>query len=129
MFKYNLNLRQSILRHSKGVSALLLLIELSKISLNLPAILLFLMMLNLITQLFSPFILPYVLNLPKFLNSLTLRLSLNQVINLISLLLNPPIPEFRKWDTYKVPCKDCNLFYIGQFQRNLKLAYVNIYAM
>ena len=28
------------------------------------------------------------------------------------------ILEFRKWSIYKVPYKDCNLFYIGQTKRN-----------
>ena len=30
-----------------------------------------------------------------------------------------PIPEFHKWGIYKVPCKDCNLFY-NQTKRNLE---------
>ena len=30
------------------------------------------------------------------------------------------IPEFRKWGICKVPCKDCNLFYIGQTKRSLE---------
>ena len=31
-----------------------------------------------------------------------------------------PIPEFCKWSVYKVPCKDCKPFYIGQTKRNLQ---------
>ena len=30
------------------------------------------------------------------------------------------ILEFRKWGIFKVPCKDCNLFYMGQTKYNLE---------
>ena len=28
--------------------------------------------------------------------------------------------EFLKWGIYKVPCKECNLFYIGQTKPNIE---------
>ena len=63
---------------------------------------------------------PLCFKFAKILKRLNFKVTFKAVNKCNFHLTKPLIPELYKWGIYKVPCKDCNLFYIGQTKCNLE---------